>query len=219
VIRVRNVGNDSFDLRYQEWLYLDGGHIPERVFYLVAEAGTTNVAGLEVKAGKLNSNLLLSDGFETVAFSTAFFDPPAVFTGVMTAKGGDPVITRVDGLAPSGFFVTMDEEEAKADGHIVETLGWIAIERGSGTTADGRTVVVGGAVADHQPALTAFGFNAARQFPVLVSDVMSTNGEDPVFLRYQNLTPSSAELFLQEEQSFDDETFHLQEDISLFVAD
>jgi hypothetical protein len=166
VIRVRNVTGGSFELRFQEWLYLDGAHIPERVFYLVAEAGTTNLAGLEVEAGRLSSSLLLGDGFETVTFSTAFFDTPALFTGVMTANGGDPVITRVDGLAPSGFFLTMDEEEAKTDGHITETLGWIAVEPGSGTTGDGRAVAVGQTTANHQPVATPLGLSANRQFPV-----------------------------------------------------
>ena len=70
-----------------------------------------------------------------------------------------------------------------------------------------------------EAAATFFGITAARRFPVLVGDVVSTLGTDPVFLRYRNLTPSSAELFLQEEQSLDNETSHLLEDVSLFVAE
>ena len=161
----------------------------------------------------------MSGGFNTVSFSTAFFNPPAVFAGVMTTNGGDPVITRADGLAASGFFLTMDEEEAKRDGHITETLGWIAVEQGSGTTVDNRAVAVSQATADHQPAATSLGLTAARQFPVLVGDVVSTNGGDPVVLRYRNLTASSAELFLQEEQSLDAETGHILEDVSIFAAE
>jgi hypothetical protein len=218
VIRVRNVTGSSFELRYQEWLYLNGVHIPERVFYLVAEAGTFNVAGLKVEARKLRSNLLLSDGFEAATFSTVFIDP-VVFTGVMTANGSDPVITRVDNLSASGFFLTMDEEEAKADGHITETLGWIAVEQGSGITIDDREVVVGQTTANDQPAFTPFDLSADRRFPVMVGDIVSTFGPDPVFLRYQGLDPFGVDLFLQEEQSFDDETFHGLEDISLFVAE
>ena len=190
------------------------------MFYLVAEAGQFTLAGLDVEAGKLNSSLLLGDGFETVNLSTTFLTPPAVFTGVMTANGGDPVITRVDGLAATGFFLTMDEEEnLRAGGHLTETLGWIAVEPGSTTTSDNRDVAVGQTTASHQPVVRPLGLSADRQFPVLLGDIVSTFGNNPVFLRYRNLTPSSAELFLQEEQSLDSETGHVTEDISIFAAE
>ncbi len=55
VIRIRNLTGDSFELKYNEWSYLDGKHFaPEQVFYLVAEAGTHTVGGLTVQAGTLS---------------------------------------------------------------------------------------------------------------------------------------------------------------------
>ena len=219
VIRVRNVTGSSFDLRYQEWLYLDGVHIPERVFYLVAERGVFSVAGLTVEAGKLDTNTLLGEGWELVDFSALFLDSPAVFTSVNTFNGTDPVATRVDDVTMVNFLVTMDAEEAKADGHTTETLGWIAIERGTGTTGDNRAVHVGQTTADHRPTGILFGTSSDRQFPVFVADIVSTFGPDPVFLRYQNLDPFGVDLFLQEDQSFDAEVSHVTEDVSLFVAE
>jgi hypothetical protein len=59
----------------------------------------------------------------------------------------------------------------------------------------------------------------ARRFPVVVSDMVSTYGGDPGFLRYQNLGPSSIDLFIQEEASADTEMGHIMEDVSLFVAE
>ncbi len=219
VIRLRNVTGDSFDLRYQEWDYLDGNHRTEQVFYLVAEAGVSEVAGLLVEAGKLKTNMLLEGGWETVDLSAPFLDPPAVFTSVDTSKGGDPVTTRVDDVTDVDFLVAMQEEEAKGGFHKTETLGWIAVELGTGTTSDGRDVMVGHTTADDVPAATFFGFTAARRFPVMVADVVSTNGQDPVFLRYQNLTAGDVELFLDEEKSVDAEVSHVLEDVSLFVAE
>ena len=66
---------------------------------------------------------------------------------------------------------------------------------------------------------TIFFNPVARRFPVLVGDISSTIGDNPVFLRYQSLTANSVQLFLQEEQSFDDEMSHVLEDVSLFVAE
>ena len=59
----------------------------------------------------------------------------------------------------------------------------------------------------------------ARRFPVVVSDMITTYGSDPCFLRYQNLLPGSIDLFIQEEQSADNEMWHAMEDVSLFVAE
>ncbi len=219
VVRLRRVGPGSFELRYEEWLYLDQSHGGERVFYLVAEAGAHDLAGLTVEAGRLETDLLLGEGWEQVSFSSVFADTPAVFTSVMTRGDGDPVITRVDSLTALGFLVAMDEAEAPRDGHGKEILGWIAIERGSATTSDGRAVLVGGTTADDQPAATPFGFTADRRYPVVVGDVVSLNDSDPVFLRYRNVTASGVELLLQEEQSLDPETSHALEDVSTFVAE
>ena len=219
VVRLRNVGPESFELRYEEWLYLDQSHGGEQVFYLVAEAGAHDLAGLTVEAGRLETDLLLGEGWEEISFSSAFTDSPAVFTSVMTRNDGDPVITRVADLTSLGFLLAMDEAEAPRDGHGSETLGWIAIEHGSATTSDGRAVVAGGATADDQPAATPFGFTADRRFPVVVGDVVSVNDSDPVFLRHRNVTPSAVELFLQEEQSLDPETSHALEELSIFVAE
>ena len=86
--------------------------------------------------------------------------------------------------------LTMDEEEAKNDGHTTETLGWIAIKRGTGNTADNRSVVVLSSSTNHIPTQISFGQSMARRFPVVVSDMITTYGSDPGFLRYQNLGPS-----------------------------
>jgi len=135
-----------------------------------------------------------------------------------TFNGGDPVTTRVDDVTALDFLVTMQEEEAKNDGHVTETLGWIAVERGSGVTGDGRAVDVGQTTAIALPEVTFLSFTQ-QQFPVMVGDIVSTKGPDPVFLRYQNLTAGDVELFLDEEQSLDAETAHVREDVSLFVAE
>ena len=219
VIRTRDVTENAFDLSYQEWLDLDGEHTEERVFYLAAEAGTHDLAGLTVEAGTLETKKLLYGGWETVDLSAAFPGVPAVFTGVMSFNGPDPVTTRVDDVTGVDFLVTMTEEEAKADGHNTETLGWIAVEQGNGTTDDGRAVAVSGAQATDVPATVPLGIAADRMFPVIVGDVTSTNEIDPVFLRQRNLTPTSVQLYLQEEQSLDSETAHAPEDVSIFVAE
>jgi hypothetical protein len=201
VIRIRNVSYNSFELRYNEWAYKDGWHTQERVFYMVVEAGIRSVAGLTVEAGRLNSSKLLADGWEPITFSASFSQTPSVFTSVQTYNGADPVTTRLSDCTFAGFDLTMDEEEAKNDGHTTEAIGWIAIEKGTGSTNDNRSVVVLSGSTNHIPTQISFGQSMARRFPVVVSDMITTYGSDPCFLRYQNLGPSSINLFIQEEAS------------------
>jgi hypothetical protein len=220
VIRIRNVSHNSFELRYNEWLYKDGWHIQERVFYMVVEAGERSVAGLTVEARKLDTSKLLADGWELITFSASFGQTPSVFTSVQTFNGADPVTTRLSDCTVAGFYLTMDEEEARRNGgHTTETIGWVAIEKGTGNTADNRSVVVLSDSTSHIPTQINFGQVMSRRFPVVVSDMVTTFGSDPCFLRYQNLVPSSIDLFIQEEASSDAEMNHTTEDVSVFVAE
>ncbi len=218
VIRLRNVTANAFDLRYQEWDYLDGTHTRERVFYMVADAGAFDLDGLTLEAGTLDTNLVLGSGSETVTFGATFPDRPALFSSVQTNDDEDAVTTRLGLASALGFSITMQEEQA-GGAHGTETLGWIALERGSTTTTDGRDVVVSESTVSNTPLLISFGQSFNRLFPVLVGDIATTQGSDPVFLRYNNLTPSSVQFFLQEEQSFDAETGHGNERISIFAAE
>jgi hypothetical protein len=219
VVRVRNATSDSFETRVQEWSYLDGTHLDERAFYLVAEAGVQAVAGLVVEASSLETGRVLAQGLEPVSFSAPFADVPAVFGSVLTENGPEPVTLRVGARTAAGFGLALQEEEADSDGHAVETVGWIAVQRGRGLTADGRVLKVFDTMTDSALRLVSFDEVLGGRFPVLVGQVTSVLGADPVELHYASLAPDGAVLFLQEEQSLDAETDHILEDTSLLVAE
>lgn len=219
VVRVRNAGPDAFETRVQEWAYLDGLHQDERVFYLVAETGIQSIAGLVVEAASVETDLVLANGREPVSFAAPFPDVPAVFGSVMTENGPEPVVLRVDARSVTGFELALQEEEADTDGHAAETVGWIAVQRGRGVTEDGRLVKVFDAEADSLLRTVSFGEVLRGRFPVLVGQVASAIGRDPVELHYASLAPDAATLFLQEERSRDSETNHGLEDVSLLVAE
>jgi hypothetical protein len=218
VVRIRNASADSFELKYSEWSYLDQAHTQEQVFYMVVEEGTTSIAGLTVQAGKLDSALLINEGWEQVNFPSSFSEAPAVFSSVQTFSGSQPVTTRNHNISTTYFQITMDEEEALRDGHLVETLGWIAIEKGGGLTLDNRDVIVFDDTTSSTSTVVNFGQTFVSRFPVLLSDLATTAGADTCFLRYQNLGPSNVSLFVQEEQSLDLEMNHVVEKVSVFAA-
>ncbi len=218
VVRIRRLANDSFAVRFQEWGDTDGWHTTERLFYLVAEQGKQDLGPLRVEAGRLDTAKLLGQGWQTVNFAEAFTASPAVFGAVETAAGTDAVITRIRHVLSTGFEITMDEEEGKRDGHVAETLGWIAVSRGQGHTSDHRPVKVMTADASSLMASVSFGTSFAGRFPAVVGDIMSIVGSDPCVLRCREPGTASIELGLQEETSQDSETSHVTETVALFIA-
>jgi subtilisin family serine protease len=224
VIRMRNRRGTDIELRYDEWDYLDGFHpAQEEVFYLISEAGNHNVGGLTIEARQLSTNKLGRAGqWEGVTFTPLRFNtPPAVFSSVMTYLGADAVTTRIRSLDALGFDIAMDEQESKSDGHTNETLGWIALRTGPGTTADGRKLRVFFKSVDGTLTPTAYGLGAptAHRFPTIIGDVDSTVGADPVFLRYAAPNRTDIKLKLAEEQSADNETGHVPENVGVFVGE
>ncbi len=126
LMRVRNVGPDSFELRLQEWNYNNGGHTFETVSWMVIEAGTHTLPdGTVWEAG-----LYEMDGTEvwkTVNISTNFGITPLIFQTVQTENGYDAVTTRLNAITGTGFKSLFDEEEARNNGHVAETVGYLAV--------------------------------------------------------------------------------------------
>ena len=87
-------------------------------------------------------------------------------------------------------------------------------EFASGRRLEVRTVSIGDA-----PVTVPFESTFAERFPVVMADISTTNGTDTTMLRFIYVSKSRVRLFIQEDQSADDETDHLLEGISLFVAD
>src|SRR5262249_12506765 len=57
IIRIRNVGRTGFEIRVEEWDYLDGAHLPETVSYLAMERGSHTLGtGIRVEAGRITIN-------------------------------------------------------------------------------------------------------------------------------------------------------------------
>jgi hypothetical protein len=145
LVRLNNVTSDSFDAVYDE--PYGSGNRSIQVFYLVAEKGVRDLGGLTVQAGTLETGAMLP-AWETVPFTQAFSEVPAVFTSLQTAHDAAPAMTRVQDCTTGGFEVVM-QEPGSGGSHGTENIGWIAIEKGLGRTSDGRSVLVFDATASN----------------------------------------------------------------------
>ena len=210
--------NCSFALRTRPWRLTSSG---ERIFYIVAEKGQHELAGLVVEAGTTVTDATLNArAWEKVVLAAPFVDAPAVFTSVQTRVEGTPVTTRISRRRAASFRVALQEEEAAiADGRAPESVGWIAVEMGTGVTAGGRLIEILAASAGDEYSTTHFTPSTARAFRTVVADMANALGWDPATIRHDNLARDTIDLLVQEETSMDPETNHTDEEVCLFDAE
>lgn len=217
--RVSEVSGNTLTMRLQEPEYLDGRHVFETVNYIVVEAGVWTLEdGTIFEAGHLNTDTLSGQGFETVEFQSDFDESPLVFSQVQTYNGPDFVTTRQRDTSEDGFQVTLQEEEALNGGqHNTETIGWLALEAGSGTSGDlswwaGQVSGVNHTNTELPP---TDGFDGDINAIAMLS---SFAGSDTAWVRGDD-DVGGFEFSVEEEKSRDSEVLHLPELVDVLVFD
>lgn len=210
-IRLQNVGGDGLDYFLDEWDYKDGPHVDEQVGYLVMDASLRQLGGLEAEA----SSVLITDAWARVSFDRSFSSTPVVVAQVATFADSAAVTTRIRNVSTTGFDIRLREEEAADNVHGLELVHWIAVEPGS-TSVLGRPVEVGlFPGVNHTWHTLSFGQTFTG--PVLLGNMQTHNGGDTAALRHRNLTGTSVQMFVEEEKSRDNETWHVDETIGYIV--
>ena len=150
VVRLRNISSDSFEIRLQEPAYKDGWHVKEKVSFIVIEEGTWELSdGTTLKAGLTHADILSSQGRNTISIGDAFGaeDSLSILTQTQTFQNTDWLTTRTDKITCDSFELLVQKEEKLNSSTLTkESIGWLAIEQGTGT--DGDTILEGGVTAD-----------------------------------------------------------------------
>jgi len=142
VVRISDVDSttDSFNVRIEEWEYLDARHTGEDVSFLVFERGTHTLAGgQKIVAGSVNINT--SDTVVDIS-GAAFIDTPVVISSVTTNNDSNTVTTRQKSITTSEFTVSLQEEQAGGS-HATETVSYIALDQGAYADGVGTGFYVG----------------------------------------------------------------------------
>ncbi len=211
-IRLVNVTSDSFEFKIEEWDYLDGVHGVEKASYLVLEEGYYDFGNdTFVEVGKVN----VSDKFKHVTFKNIFNSRPIVLTQVQTYNEADSVVTRQRNISVSGFDVRLQEEENKGDGHAFEEVGYVAITRSEGVVGENRFEARAVKV-NHEWSKINFRRSYFHE-PLFFASIITYRGGDTAGLRYMNLTGRDAIIKIEEEQSRDEETIHLNEGVGYII--
>ena len=83
--------------------------------------------------------------YKDINFAEEFSGNPHVFLQVQTYEGSHTISTRVKDISKTGFKAAFYEQESLNNGHLIETVSYIAILPGSGTT--GTLEIQSGSVA------------------------------------------------------------------------
>ena len=206
-VRIRNIDETGFEIRVQEWNYLNDTHGYETVSYLAMEAGNWELKdGTRIEANYIETNA--TTFWESVLWDQSFTQIPVVIASVATNNGDDAVITRLRNITSTEFEICMFEQEANSKHHVFETISYIAWEPSSGEFNGIRFEVDKTLEAvTHQPYDISYQESFVNP-PALLANMQTTNGADTANLRWLSNSDFGAEIRVQEERSKDSETNH-----------
>ena len=218
VIRVRNVTGSGFEVRVQEWEYLDGHHAIEQVNYLVIESGSYELpGGSRVEAGRFSANAVGS--FAAVQFKQPFSTVPVVMATTTSDNEGDAVAMRLRNITTTTFDYRIQEQEANDQRHTPEEAGYIAWEPSAGSM-DGLVFEIGrtaNSVTHNFQALPFY--EPFSSPPVFLAGMQTFDGPDTAAVRWRKKQPAGIEIKVEEEQSMDAERDHTTEVVGYMVLD
>ena len=215
VVRLKNITSTGFDIRIQEWDYLDGSHNKEIVAYLVMEQGNYTLDdGTMVEAGQFDSN---DNEFNTVQFNTTFTTEPVVMTSIRTFNEEEAVTDRLRNISTTSFEHKTQEQESSSRKHGNETVNYIAWEPSQNKIGDINVVVDKTADKVRDRWFTIEYNEQLPELPIFLGTMQSQDGFDTSTIRYANRTDSEIQVTIEEEQSEDDETRHTSETVGYFL--
>jgi hypothetical protein len=216
VIRIRNADRTGFDIRIQEWDYLDGQHAAETVSYLVLERGVHTLEdGTRLEADRFETDKTAK--FESVSFIQSFQKVPVVISSIVSFNESNAVTGRNRDITTENFEYLLQEQELNRREHLAETVNYIAWEPSSGTIGD-ITFEVDRPVNKVNHKLRIIKFNPIHASPpVFLIDMQTTNGGDPANIRWRRFSSTVILVNVDEEQSYNREINHNKESVGYMV--
>lgn len=198
----------AFTFIIEEWEYSNGGHeTNETINWLAIEEGVHTLPdGRIVEAGTTSANHTDS----AVSLTGGFTAPPVVLTSVMSNNDTTTVDSDPHAITASGFNLRLQEEEGQNGSHLQESVGWIAIQPGGSASSGTANSFTG---VDEIPDTLPLGDTFTN--PVVLGETQTLNGLDPASVVMSNPTNSDVQMHIQEEQSANAETDHLNETVGV----
>lgn len=205
----------SFTFIMEEWEYLDGAHPAiETINWLAIEEGVHTLPdGRTIEAGTSSVSSTGQNTGGSATFTGGFTDPPVVLTSVMSNNDTTAVDSDPSGISATGFNLTLQEEEDEDGVHGAETIGWIAIQAG-GDTESGTASVSGDTVTQ---TVSTLGLGGTFTNSVVLAETQTLDGPDTATVSIASQSNTNVGVFIDEEQSRDNETGHTTEVVGIIA--
>ncbi len=145
-----------------------------------------------------------TDVWTSVGYENSY-DDPVVVLGPMSNNGGQPGTLRVRSVEGNCFEWQVDEWYYLDGKHLMENVSYMIVESGTHTMANGHSIVAGKTNVNIDWVTVQLP-NVFEDAPVIVPQVMTVNGNQPVDARVRNVTSKSFQVKLQEEENGGDGT-------------
>jgi hypothetical protein len=213
VVRIRNVTSSDFEIRINEYDYLDIWHCFENVGFIIIKKGQYSLKdGTMIEAGSFQTGAGYPD-FDSISFTNSFHQTPVVITTVITENDEVAVTGRVRNVTTSGFEYALQEEEDGDNNHSPEQVHYIAWEPSSGVV-DGLNFEVVRTQDSITDEFKTLNFRTTfAEAPIFLSNMQTCDGGDTANLRIDSKTSSSVKVQVDEEESGDTEVWHTTEAI------
>lgn len=192
VIRIRPIDavNGQWQIRFQEYQYLDQYHLLERVNIMGFTEGVTTLDNESMIVTGLIS-VSGNDIWKKIDFPVSFAGEPRLFLFAQSAIGGQPPTLHARNVNESSFEVAIKEEEQlKSSGHVPEDIAYFAI------------------------------YSPANQGTLMINNQQVDFSLQQIQVNHQwiSVPDTSMEIKLEEEQSLDQETRHLMETVDVMIV-
>ena len=144
---------------------------------------------------------LTVDGtWQTATFKQTFIDP-VVVCKPLSLQDNNPAVVRIRNVNSNGFEIRVQKWDYLDETHTRETVGFIAMERGSYTLADGTMIEAGRFDTDSAKKFENVTFDQTfKAFPVVITSVTTVNELDTVTTRLRNISTTGFEFRMQEQE-------------------
>jgi len=138
--------------------------------------------------------------WKPITFKWSFSDPVIVAT-ILTTDDSAPAVVRVRNLTGAGCEIRIQEWNYLDGVHGAETVGYLVIERGRYTLADGTQVEAGRLMTNKTGSFAVMAFSQPfRKVPVMAAAVSTVNEADTVTDRLRKISTQGFEFRMQEQK-------------------
>ncbi len=214
LIRIRNIDQSGFDVRLQEWDYLDGSHTEETFSYIVMEKGIHTLdSGIKIEAGSFTG----SSKYQKISLQQAYDTTPVILTQVITENDAGAATGRIRNSGQSSFEYKLQEQETTKTSHSTETIGYIAWEPGTGEI-EGLLFEAGHTSDSVTHDWSDIIFETLfPDLPLFIANMQTCDGGDTAAVRTQDIAQTGTQIKIEEEQSKDSEVRHTTEVVGYLV--